>query len=618
MNPTPEKHTFQAEVTQLLDIVIHSLYTDREIFVRELVSNASDALEKLRHLQITEKEVFDDNLPLEINITTDDAAGTITIQDHGIGLSREELVENLGTIAHSGTKSFLKALKEKGGSAADARLIGQFGVGFYSAFMVAKEVRVYTHSWKQDGEHLVWTSDGAGSYEIETTEGQRRGCKIVLTLKDDCKEFSRAHEARRILEHYSTFVPFPITLNGERVNKIDAIWLRAKASIKDEEYTEFYKFQAHAFDEPRHRLHFNADAPLTINALLFTPSENPERMGFGRMDPGVALYCKNVLIDGHPKGLLPEWLRFLRGVVDSADLPLNISRERMQDSALVKKLGNVITRRFLKFLEEEAGKNPDGYAAFYGQFGIYLKEGVSIDFANRDQIAKLLRFDSSSTEKGKLTSLTDYVTRMPESQKEIYFIHALSREAIEGGPYLEAFKARGFEVLYLYEPFDEFVMGHLGKFSDKRLVSADSSDLDLGDAPPPGAGEPLPEAEMTALLGWMRETLGERVGQVRSGSRLVDSPAVALNADKFLSPAMRRAMRMMNTDEADTAPRLDLEINPRHSLIQSLNALRASDPEKAALICEQLHDNTLIAAGIVEEPRLLVGRLNKLLEMAAK
>jgi TNF receptor-associated protein 1 len=616
MTQTPEKHAFQAEVRQLLDIVIHSLYTDREIFIRELVSNASDALEKLRHLQITEKEIFDDNLPLEINITTDDSAGTITIQDFGIGMTREELVENLGTIAHSGTKSFLAALKESGG-AADARLIGQFGVGFYSAFMVAKEVKVYTHSWKKDAEHLVWSSDGAGAYEITEAEGQRRGCKVVLTLKDDCKEFARAHEARRIIEHYSSFVPFPITLNGERVNKVEAIWLRAKASIKDEEYAEFYKFQARAFDEPRHRLHFSADAPLAINALLFTPSENPERFGFGRMEPAVSLYCRNVLIDAHPKGLLPEWLRFLRGVVESADLPLNVSRERMQDSALVKKLGNVITRRFLKFLEEEAEKNADAYAEFHKQFGNYLKEGVSIDFSHREQIAKLLRFESSATEKGKFTGLADYVARMPDSQKEIYFLHALSREAIEAGPYLEAFKARGFEVLYLYEPFDEFVMSHLGKFADKRLVSADSSELDLGDAPS-GAGEPLAKEEMDSLLGWIRETLGERVGQVRSGVRLVDSPAAALNSDKMLSPAMRRALRMMKDDEAGEQPKLDLEINPRHALVHSLNALRKTDAAKAAMICEQLLDNTLLAAGIVEEPRLLVGRLNKLLEMAAK
>ena len=616
MSAPAEKHVFQAEVNQLLDIVIHSLYTDREIFVRELVSNASDALEKLRHLQLVEKEIFDDKLALEINITTDDQAGTFTIQDHGIGMTRAELVENLGTIAHSGTKAFLQALKEKG-DATEAKLIGQFGVGFYSAFMVAKNVKVYTHSWRNDAEHLVWTSEGTGSYEIDATEGQRRGSKVVITLKDDCKEFAKAHEVRRLLEHYSSFVPFPVTLNGERVNKVEALWLRAKAQIKDEEYTEFYKFQAKAFDEPRYRLHFSADAPLTINALLFTPKENTERFGFGRAEPGVALYCKNVLIDAKPEGLLPEWLRFLKGVVDSADLPLNISRESMQDSALVQKLNRVITKRFPKFLEEEAEKNAEGYADFYKQFGIFLKEGATSDYTHREQLAKLLRFESSLTEKGKTTSLAEYLKRMPESQKEVYFLHALNRTAIENGPYLEAFKARNFEVLFLYEPIDEFVMNHLGTFETKRLVSADSSDLELGDSPA-ATGEALSDDEVKALCGWLREKLGDRVGRVEVGKRLVDSPVVALNSDKILSPAMRRIMRAMKHDEPEPQQKMDLEINPRHALIKNLNRLRTADAERAGLIAEQLYENALLAAGLVEEPRAFVSRLNKILELAAR
>ncbi|HQF40240.1 MAG TPA: molecular chaperone HtpG [Opitutaceae bacterium] len=617
MSAPAEKHVFQAEVKQLLDLVIHSLYTDREIFIRELVSNASDALEKLRHLKLVEKDIFDADLPLEVNITTDDKAGTITFQDHGIGMSRTELVENLGTIAHSGTKAFLNSLKEKGDNT-NASLIGQFGVGFYSAFMPAKEVKVYTHSWRPTDEHLVWTSDGTGAYEIETTADQKRGCKIVITLKDDQKQFAQASEVKRILEHYSAFVTFPVNLNGEKINKVEALWLRAKSAIKDEEYTEFYKFQAKAFDEPRFRLHFNADAPLTINSLLFTPKENQERFGFGRMEAGVSLYCKNVLIDAKPEGLLPEWLRFLKGVVDSADLPLNISRESMQDSALVQKLNRVITKRYLKFLEEEAEKNADAYADFYKQFGIFLKEGVTSDFTHREQLAKLLRYESSLTEKGKTTTLAEYVKRMPEAQKEIYFLHALNRAALESGPYLEAFKSRNFEVLFVYEPIDEFVMSHLSTFEGKRLVSADSADLDLGDAPA-ATGEALPEADVNALSSWLKEKLGDaKVGKVEAGKRLVDSPVVALNSDKFLSPAMRRIMRAMKQEEAEQPPKMDLEINPRHPLIKSLHKLSTTDADRAALIAEQLYENALLAAGIVEEPRNFVTRLNKILEMAAK
>jgi molecular chaperone HtpG len=617
MSAPAEKHTFQAEVKQLLDIVIHSLYTDREIFVRELVSNASDALEKLRHLKLVENDIFDADLPLEINITTDDKAGTITFQDHGIGMSRGELVENLGTIAHSGTKAFLNSLKEKGDST-DAKLIGQFGVGFYSAFMVAKEVRVFTHSWRPTDEHLVWTSDGAGSYEIESSADQKRGCKIVVQLKDDMKQFATASEVRRILEHYSSFVPFPVNLNGEKVNKVEALWLRAKSTIKEEEYTEFYKFQAKAFDEPRSRLHFNADAPLTINALLFTPKENQERYGFGRMEQSVSLYCKNVLIDAKPQGLLPEWLRFLKGVVDSADLPLNISRESMQDSALVQKLNRVLTKRYLKFLEEEAEKNADAYADFYKTFGIFLKEGVTADYTHREQLSKLLRYESSLTEKGKTTSLAEYIKRMPEAQKEIYYLHALNRAAIESGPYLEAFKSRNFEVLFVYEPIDEFVMSHLGTFESKRIVSADSADLELGDSPS-ATGEALPESDLKTLCGWLKDKLGEaRVGKVEAGKRLVDSPVVALNSDKFLSPAMRRIMRAMKPEEAEQPAKMDLEINPRHPLIKSLHKLSSTDSDRASIIAEQLYENALLAAGIVEEPRNFVARLNKILEMAAR
>lgn len=339
-----EKHEFQAEVKQLLDIVIHSLYTNKEIFIRELVSNASDALEKLRYIQLTEKDIFDYNLPLEINVTTDQKANTINIKDFGVGMTRKELIENLGTIAHSGSRAFLQAVKE-GGQVSD-NLIGQFGVGFYSVFIVAKLVKVYTHHWTKDSEHLLWTSEGSGSYQIETVEGQRRGCKIVIELKEDCKEFSETDRIKQILTRYSSFVQFPIKLNGEQVNTVKALWMRNKNEIKDEEYNEFYKFQANAYDESMYRLHFNSDAPLTVNSLLFVPHENPEHWGFGHVKPGVSLYCRKILIDSKPDGLLPEWLRFVKGVVDSADLPLNISRETIQDSTLIQKLNRVITNRF--------------------------------------------------------------------------------------------------------------------------------------------------------------------------------------------------------------------------------------------------------------------------------
>ncbi|HET7289508.1 MAG TPA: molecular chaperone HtpG, partial [Thermodesulfobacteriota bacterium] len=309
---TTKKHEFQAEVKQVLDIVIHSLYTDKEVFIRELVSNSSDALEKLRYIQLTEKDIYDENLPLEINIRTDSEENSITIEDHGVGMSEDELIENLGTIAHSSSKAFLKAVAESGG--VSEKLIGQFGVGFYSVFMVADMVEVYTHSREKEGKSLLWKSDGGGEYEIEPAEGVRRGTKIVVRLKEDAKEFSDPERVKDVLTHYSGFVQFPIKLNGEQINKIRPIWMRNKGEVSDEEYSEFYKFQADAFDGPLYRLHFSSEAPLEINALVFVPAENPERWGFGKSDPGVSLYCKKILIDTKPEGLLPDWLRFLKGV----------------------------------------------------------------------------------------------------------------------------------------------------------------------------------------------------------------------------------------------------------------------------------------------------------------
>ena len=606
-----KKHEFQAEVKQVLDIVINSLYTDKEVFVRELVSNASDALEKLRYTQLTEKEVYDEDLPLEINITTDEKENTITIEDHGIGMTRDDLSQNLGTIAHSGSKAFLDAVK-KGGEV-NQNLIGQFGVGFYSVFMVADSVEVYTHNWKKTAKSLLWKSDGAGTYEIESAKGVRRGTKIVVHLKEEDKEFSNGERIKHILTHYSSFVQFPIKLNGEQINNIQPIWMRNKSEITDEEYNEFYKFQANAFDEPTYRMHFSSDAPIEINSLIFAPSINPEQMGFGKVDPGVSLYCKKILIDSKPKGLLPDWMRFLKGVIDSADLPLNISRETMQDSALTNRIGQVIVGRFIKMLEDESKKDADKYNEFYNNFAIFIKEGVAADFKNRDQLAKLLRYESSATEKGEYTTLQDYVDRMKEEQKEIYYLYAPNRESIDGGPHLEAFKAHGIEVLYLYEPVDEFVMTSIGKFADKDLVSADNSDIELGEVKTGKKKDKLSDKDGTSLCEWLKEALGDNINEVSISTRLVDSPAIALNADKVMTPSMRRMMKAMKQD-VGMQNSVNLEINPSHELIKNISALKDKDVDTAKLIAEQLLDNALISAGYLEDPREMVSRVYKILE----
>ncbi len=612
---TAKKHEFQAEVKQVLDIVVNSLYTDKEVFIRELVSNASDALEKLRYLQLTEKEVFDEELPLEISITTDDKENCITIEDHGIGMTRDELTKNLGTIAHSGSKAFLNAVKKEGD--VDQNLIGQFGVGFYSVFMVAKSVEVYTHNWKKTAKSLLWKSDGSGTYEIESAKGARRGSKIVVRLKEEDKEFSNSERVKHVLTHYSSFVQFPIKLNGEQINNIQSIWMRNKNEIKDEEYTEFYKFQANAFDEPYYRMHFSSDAPIEINALVFVPEHNPERLGFGKVDPGVSLYCKKILIDSKPEGLLPDWMRFLKGVVDSADLPLNISRETMQDSALANKIGQVITGRFIKMLQDESKKDQEKYKEFYQNFSIFIKEGVAADFKNRDQLAKLLRYESSATKKGEFATLDDYVSRMKEEQKEIYYLFAPNRETIDGGAYLEAFKAQGIEVLYLYEPVDEFVMSSLVKYADKDLVSADNSDIELEEISSNKKKDLLPDEDIDTLCEWIKETLGESVNDVSVSKRLVDSPVIALNADKVMTPSMRRMMKAMKQD-MNTRNSINLEINPSHELIKNLVGLKDKDPDTAKLVTEQILDNALIAAGYLEDPREMVSRVYKILERVSQ
>ncbi|SHJ23569.1 molecular chaperone HtpG [Rubritalea squalenifaciens DSM 18772] len=602
-----QQHGFQAEVKQLLDIVIHSLYTDREIFIRELVSNASDALEKLRLKQLTEKGIYKADLPLEITITTDEDAKTLTIADHGIGMTREELQQNLGTIAHSGTKAFLEQLKEKGENNAD--VIGKFGVGFYSAFMAADEVEVYTHSWQEDAENLKWTSDGASGYSVEAVDEQARGCKIVIKLKEGQEEFAKAERVKEILEKYSNFVTFPINLNGERVNKVEALWMKSKSDVTEEEYKEFYKFVSHAWDEPTYTMHFSADAPLAINSLLFVPGENQEQFGMGQMEPGVALYCRKVLIDPKPSKLLPEWLRFLRGVIDSEDLPLNISRESMQDSALIQKLNKLITKRFLKFLERQAKDDTEKYEGFYKKFSRFLKEGIATSFEHQEQLAGLLRFESTMTDAGKLTSMSEYLDRAKDGQEEIYYLVGNSRELLEKGPYLEAFKARGLEVILFTDGVDQYVMDALPEFKGKKFVAADRADIDLEDMD--AEGEALDEASLKGLTDWLGETLGERVEKVEAGKRLVNSPVAALAPKEAPNAQMRAMMKAMGQELPE--PKVTLEVNPRSEVIKNLAGLKDRDTELAGIVAQQLTDNALLAAGLLENPQEMVGRLNDLL-----
>ena len=616
-------HEFQAETKKLLDIVIHSHYTERDVFIRELISNAADALEKFRHESLTATDIFDGHVPLEININLDETKHTLTITDTGIGMSRHELEANLGTIAHSGSNTFLAQLAEA--AKKDVNLIGQFGVGFYAAFMAGNRVLVQSRSWDGSEGH-EWASDGSGTFTITEMPGLRRGTRIIVELKEDAYDYALKWKVESIIKQYSAFVSFPIKLEGETVNTVQALWTRNKNEISEQEYTDFYKFVGNAHDEPMYRLHFSADAPLAINALLFVPKDNFEVLGFGRMDPGVNLYCQRILIDQHSENILPEWLRFLKGVVDSEDLPLNISRQTLQDNALVGKLRRVITKRFLKFLDDEATKDQDAYLKFWKTFGIFLKEGATSDYEFQKELGKLVRFESSKSEPGKPVGLADYLLRMTPDQQEIYYINGPSRAAIEAGPYVEMFRKKGIEIIYTMEPIDDFVLSHLGEFEGKKLVSADRADLTIPETeeeknqPDDASGTSLAKEEKESLLAWLKKTLEGSVQDVIESKRLVDSPAMIVNPDGYMTSSMQRvlAASRMEKGMGVESSKKNLEINLKNPLIIRLAELQKLDVDFAADVAKQIYDNAMIQAGLFVDPLIMVERNYKILEKAVR
>ncbi len=604
-----DKHPFQTEVRQLLDIVIHALYSDREVFVRELVSNASDALEKLRLKQLAHSDVYQPDRELRIAVTVDEEKNTVTIADSGIGMTREEIVENLGTIAHSGTKRFLEAYKE--GDKSD--LIGQFGVGFYSSFMVADRVEVITRSWDPEAAPYRWESNGQDGYTLEEADGETpRGTQVILHIKEEDKEYASKNRVRGILKRYSNFVGFPIDVDGEHFNTVQAIWMKPKNDVKPEEYDEFFQFIAHTDAKPLTHLHFNADAPLTLNALLYVPAENPEAWGFGRVEPNVSLYCRRVLIDARPEGLLPEWLRFLSGVVDSEDLPLNISREMLQDHSLIRKINDILTNRFLKQLDKTARDDRELYDKIYAQFSRFFKEGIVTSWSHKEQLGKLLRFESTFTEPGQTTSFADYVSRMKEDQKDIYVLHGASRAQLENSPYLDALKARGFEVLFFTDNGDQFVIDSLSSFDGKPIKSIDRANLDLPDIPAQDGDEGLGEEAGARLSTWIDEQFKGRFEKVSAGTRVSSAPAIALQGENDVSPEVRAYLQAMGQQVPESHPQLVL--NPKSAIVRQLADLQESDPDLAKLLAGQIVDTALLRAGMLDDPSQLADNSQRLLE----
>ncbi len=605
-------HPFQTEVRQLLDIVIHAFYSDREVFVRELVSNASDALEKLRLKQLTQAGVYEPERGLRIAITTDEEKKTLTIADAGIGMTQDEVTEFLGTIAHSGTKKFLELMKETQGGTQD--LIGQFGVGFYSVFMVADKVEVTTRSWQPDATPVKWVSDGQEGYELADAPADTpRGTSILIHLKEDADNFAKPDHVRYIIGKYSNFVGFPIDFNGEHLNTVQAIWMKNKKDVTPEEYTEFYKYTAHTDGEPLTHMHFAADAPIELHALLFAPAENPEAMGFGRCEPQVALYCHKVLIDSKPEKLLPEWLRFLSGVVDSEDLPLNISREMLQDNSLLRRISGIITKRFIKHLEDLAKKDAEAYEKFWAQFSRFLKEGVVTSWEHKDALAKLLRFESTFTEPGKLTGFAEYVSRMKENQADIYVLFGTSRAQLENSPYLDALKARGFEVAFFTENGDQFVVESLMKVEDKEVKSIDRAGLELPpleDAQPDQPG--LDETEAKGLTDWVAAAFEGKFSKVATSDRVTSAPAIALQGADDISPEVRAYLRAMGQEVPESHP--EIAFNPHNPIVMKLAELRKGDEALANLLAGQLINTALLRAGMLEDPAQLADNSQALLE----
>ncbi|XP_017837620.2 heat shock protein 75 kDa, mitochondrial [Drosophila busckii] len=627
-NAGVDKHEFQAETRQLLDIVARSLYSDHEVFVRELISNASDALEKFRYTALSntdESQLAAKDRTLEIRITTDKPMMQLIIEDSGIGMTREELISNLGTIARSGSKQFMEQLKEQAQSSqATSNIIGQFGVGFYSAFIVANRVEVYTRAAASDAIGLRWSTDGSGSYEIEQVEDVQHGTKIVLHLKPECREYADEDRIRAVIKKYSNFVGSPILLNGKQANEIKPLWLLDPQSISKEQHQDFYRFISNSFDTPRFTLHYNADVPVSIHAVLYFPEGKPGLFEMSRDgSTGVALYTRKVLIQSKTENLLPKWLRFVKGVVDSEDIPLNLSRELLQNSSLIRKLSSVISSRVIRFLQERAKKQPEEYDAFYRDYGLFLKEGIvtSQDSAEKQEIAKLLRFDSSKSDDGKSRmSLEEYCSTVGVEQKDIYYLAAPNRVLAESSPYYESLKKRNELVLFCYEPYDELVLMQLQQFKNKNLVSVEkemrNQSKDASNQQDFGEGSLL-ATELDSLMPWLQEQLKGQVAKVKATARLDSHPCVITVEEMAAARHFIRTQSHQLPEENRFALlQPELEINPKHPIIKKLNSLRTSEPELAQLITKQLFVNAMVGAGLAEDPRMLLTNMNALLSKA--
>ncbi len=629
MSVETQKETlgFQTEVKQLLHLMIHSLYSNKEIFLRELISNASDAVDKLRFEALAKPELLEGGAELKIRLSFDKDAKTVTLEDNGIGLSREEAITHLGTIAKSGTADFMKNLT--GDQKKDSHLIGQFGVGFYSAFIVADKVDVFSRrAGLSAGEGVHWSSKGEGDFEVATVEKAERGTRIVLHLKAGEEEFADGWRLRNIVKKYSDHIALPIELpkehhgeeadkpaepEWETVNRASALWTRARTEVKDEEYQEFYKHVAHDYENPLAWSHNKVEGKLEYTSLLYLPGRAPFDLYQREAPKGLKLYVQRVFIMDQADEFLPLYLRFIKGVVDSNDLSLNISREILQKDPIIESMKSALTKRVLDMLEKLAKNEPEQYKTFWKAFGQVLKEGPAEDFANKEKIASLLRFASTAGDDGEQSvALADYLARAKEGQDKIYFLTGETYAQVKNSPHLEVFRKKGIEVLLLTDRIDEWLMSYLSEFDGKSFVDVARGDLDLGKLDSEEDKKAQEEIAKTkeGLVERLKGALGEQVAQVRVSHRLTDSPAILAIGEQDLGLQMRQILEASGQKVPESKP--IFEINPAHPLIEKLDA--EPDEERFADLSHILFDQAALAAGdSLKDPAAYVQRLNKLL-----
>jgi molecular chaperone HtpG len=619
---TAQPIPFRAETRQLLDILIHSLYTEREIFMRELISNASDALTRLDFEMLTNREVFDPEAGLSIRIVPNKEEKTLTLADTGIGMTEQEMIENLGTIAHSGARAFIQAAQEGQKHLAD--IIGRFGVGFYSAFMVADSIRVVSRSFRPDAQAAEWYATGDDTYTITPAEMNERGTKVIIHLKEDALEFIEEHRLREIIRKHSDFIPFPIFIGSEeeQVNRQSALWRQNPRQVEEKEYQDFFKQLTLDFEDPLTHAHMVVDAPVQMYALLFVPARQERGLFTLRREDGLKLYAHKVLIQEYCKDLLPEYFRFIQGVVDSEDLPLNISRESVQSNKVMSQLKKLVTNKTIDLLKKLATDKPETYASFWKEYGSYIKQGVAMEQTAPESLYPLLRFYTSH-EREALASLDDYISRMKADQKEIYYILGDDPRSVMYSPHLDVVKRYGYEVLLLTDPVDAFMTVRLNKYKDYSLANVAHVELKMPEedraeeSADPSAEEQktIPEGDQAALIERFQNQLGERVASVRISERLSGSPARLVDPEGSVPQDWQRVYRLLKEDFE--APKKVLELNPRHPLLIGLIKL-SQESELGSLIIEQLYEDALLVEGLHPDPVSMIPRLQKLMEELLK